>query len=74
MGACVRPATTKTTKLVFETFFTSVFLETLGSNPETIFSVDKSSKMTSEQKIAIVGSGIVGKSWAMILASRGHPV
>ena len=31
-------------------------------------------KMAAEQKIAIVGSGIVGKSWAMIFASRGHPV
>ena len=31
-------------------------------------------KMTSEQKIVIVGSGLVGKSWAMIFASRGHPV
>jgi 3-hydroxyacyl-CoA dehydrogenase len=30
--------------------------------------------MTSQQKISIVGSGLVGKSWAMIFASKGHPV
>jgi len=31
-------------------------------------------KMTSEKKIGIVGSGLIGKSWAMIFASKGYPV
>lgn len=30
--------------------------------------------MTSQQKVGIIGSGLIGKSWAMIFASRGHPV
>lgn len=30
--------------------------------------------MSSEKKIAVVGSGLIGKSWAMIFASKGYKV
>ena len=31
-------------------------------------------KMSNGKKVGVVGSGLVGKSWAMIFASQGYEV